>query len=166
MARDEGFLSESGMKVKTQKLCQAASCLLCVVMWRYGLRLDGTEFSGGWLTGPLVNLYDVGTLLLVPAFLLTFFFRQVAAAIVLIGSVSCLPLYLYFTAPGPFRHVFSKAVFSVPLQGNFVWNGWAALGILTIVLAICISVWNLATTAAGSKPSPGSPDHPTIGGHS
>ena len=86
---------------------------------------EGTEFIGGWLTGPLLNLYDVGTFLFVPALLLAFFFRRIAAAFALTASLLCLPLYLYFVAPGPFRSVF-RGEYSVPLQASFVWNSWAS----------------------------------------
>jgi hypothetical protein len=139
------------MKLRTKKLCQTASCLLCaIVVWRYGSDLEGTEFIGGWLTGRLLNLYDVGTFLFVPALLLAFFFRRIAAAIALIASLLCLPLYLYFVAPGPFRSVF-RGEYSIPLQATFVWNRWAALGILTLVVAICTSLWNLLTPPAGCQ---------------
>ena len=84
------------------KLAQAAACLVCaVVVWRYGSDLEGTEFSGGWLTGPLLDMKDVGTLLFVLALLLTFVYRRIAAATTLVASLLCLPLYLYFTTPGP-----------------------------------------------------------------
>lgn len=146
------------MKLRTNKLCLAANCLLCaIVVWRYGADLEGTEFIGGWLTGPLLNLYDVGTFLFVPALLLAFFFRRIAAAFALTASLLCLPLYLYFVAPGPFRSVF-RGEYSVPLQASFVWNSWAALGILTLVVATCVSLWNLATPARASKSAPGRPE--------
>ena len=65
------------------KLTQAAACLLCaVVVRRYGSDLEGTEFSGGWLTGPLLHMKDVGSLLFVLALLLTF-------------GIDGLPLQLY-----------------------------------------------------------------------
>ena len=106
------------------KLMQAASCLLYLgVMWRYESGLGGTEFSGGWLTRPLLNLYDVGTLLFVLALLLAFFYRRTAAAVGLIAALLSFPLYLYFIAPGPVRHLFSGA-YLAPLRANFVWNQW------------------------------------------
>jgi hypothetical protein len=158
MAGDEGCLGKLKMKLRTNKLCLAANCLLCaIVVWRYGADLEGTEFIGGWLTGPLLNLYDVGTFLFVPALLLAFFFRRIAAAFALTASLLCLPLYLYFVATGPFRSVF-RGEYSVPLQASFVWNSWAALGILTLVVATCVSLWNLATPARASKSAPGRPE--------
>jgi hypothetical protein len=61
----------------TQKLAQAAACLLCAIMvWNYGIGLEGTEFSGGRVTGPLLDLYDIGSILFILAVLLTFSFDE------------------------------------------------------------------------------------------
>jgi hypothetical protein len=117
------------------KLVQAAACLLCAgIAWRYASSLAGTEFSGGWLTGSLLDMKDVGSLLFLLALLLTSFSRRIAAAIVLIACLMCLPLYLYFTAPGPFRRLFGRSEWSVPLRARFVWDYWTITGI--VVLAI------------------------------
>jgi hypothetical protein len=89
-------------------------------------------------------MHDVGTFLFVPALLLTFFLQRIAAGIALVASLLCFPLYLYFTTPGPFRWMF-RGEYSVPLQANFVWSKWATLGMLTLVVAICVSLWNLTT---------------------
>src|SRR4051812_12333797 len=98
------------------QLLQGVVCLLCAgVTCRYGFLIEGTEFSGGRVTGPLLDMNDVGSLLFVLALLLTFFFRRMAATVTLIASLLCLPLFLYFTAPGPFRRLFGKAEWSVPL---------------------------------------------------
>ncbi len=132
------------MKLGTRELSQAASCLLGGLMRKYGPNLEATEFRGGRLTGPLLTLYDVGALLFVPALLLRFFSRRISATITVLAFLLCLPLYLYFTAPGPFRQVFGRANFSVPLQTYFVWDRWSVLGMLTLAVAICISLWNLA----------------------
>src|SRR6266404_826947 len=76
------------------KLAQAAACLVCaVVVWRYGSDLEGTEFSGGWLTGPLLDMKDVGTLLFVLALLLTFVYRRIATRSVLALFASLSLLY-------------------------------------------------------------------------
>lgn len=133
------------MKLGTQTLCQAATCLLCVVVaWTHTDGFGASEFSGGRLTGPIFSMFNYGSLMFVLALLLTFFLRFIAAAIALGASLLCLPLYLYVTAPGPFRRVF-PGEYSVPLQSGFVWSRWAVLGMLTLVGAICISLWNLAT---------------------
>ena len=47
---------------------QAGSFLLCVYLALQLTRgLDGTEFSGGWLTGPVLSMADSGTLLFILA---------------------------------------------------------------------------------------------------
>jgi hypothetical protein len=131
-----------------KKTCLAASCLLCLIVgWRYGFNLDGTEFSGGRLTGRLLNLNDVGTLLFIPALLVTFFYRRIAAATSLTASLLCMPLYLYFIAPGPFRWVF-RGEYKVLLQANFVWDGWTVLEMLPLAVAMSLALWNLATDKA------------------
>jgi hypothetical protein len=119
----------------TQKLAQAVTCLLCaIVVWRFGSNLEGTEFSGGRLTGPLLTLYDVGGLLFILSLPLALFYRRIAAAITILASLLCLPLYLYFATPGLFRLVFGGE-YSVPLQTNFVWNRWTIFGILVLAIA-------------------------------
>jgi hypothetical protein len=123
-----------------QKSMQATSCLLCILVWwrneSWVAPLTGTEFSGGWLTGPLLNGYIIGGLLFAPALLLAFFFRRIAAVIAIVASLLCLPLYLYFTAPGPFRRVFRSAEFEAPLRASFIGNKWAIIGILVLVIAM------------------------------
>ena len=94
------------------KITQSAVCLLCaVIVWKYGSDLEGTEFSGGWLTGPLLDMEETGSLLFVLALLLTFFYRRIAAATTLIACLLCLPLYLYFTAPGPYPLGLQRRIF-------------------------------------------------------
>lgn len=126
-----------------RKLAQSAICLVClIVQWGYGFALafEGTEFSGGWLSGRLLHLYDIGALLFVIALLLTFFYQGIAAAVIVLASLFCLPLCLFFTAPGPFRRVFSGVYFEGPLHASFVWNTKAVLGILTFVVAAGVAV--------------------------
>jgi hypothetical protein len=89
---------------------------------------------------------DIGSLLFVLALLLTFFYRRTAAAITLIACLLCLPLYFYFTAPGPFRWVF-RGEYSVPLQANFVWNKWDIAGIVALTIAACLGVRSLLFAA-------------------
>jgi hypothetical protein len=126
------------------KLKQAAACLLCAsISWRYGSSLHGTEFSGAWLTGSLLDMKDVGALLFVLALLLTFFYRRIAAAIALLACLLCLPLYLYFTAPGLFCRLFSKGEWSVPPSANFVWDNWAITGIIVLVITAYVGVRGL-----------------------
>jgi hypothetical protein len=85
---------------------------------------------------------ETGSLLFVLALLLTFFYRRIAAATTLIACLLCLPLYLYFTAPGPFRWVF-RGEYSVPLQASFVSNKWAITGIVALAIAAYVGVRSL-----------------------
>jgi hypothetical protein len=49
-------------KPDIQQVFQAGGCLLCVFLaLRNTDGLEGTEFSGGWLTGPLLSMEDIGT---------------------------------------------------------------------------------------------------------
>jgi hypothetical protein len=123
-----------------QKLAPAAACLICAIMARnYGVGLAGTEFSGGRVTGPLLDLYDIGLLLFVLALLLTFFLRRVAAATCIAASLLCLPLYLYFVAPGPFPRVLG-GTYSVPRRSDFVWDRRASIEILILVIAASVGL--------------------------
>ena len=138
------------------KLLQAASCLVCVVVaQRNSFALGGTEFSGGHLTGPILDSLEVGSLLFVLALVLTFVRPRIAAALAIVASLISLPLYLYFTAPGPFRRVF-RGEYSVPLQANFVWDRSAIVGVLAVAVAMCICIWNLRTVE-GQRLHPNSP---------
>ncbi len=113
--------------------------------WRYESiigPLEGTEFGGGRLTGPLLTLYDVGALLFVLALLLVFFYRRIAAAITILASLLCMPIYFYFTAPGLSRRVF-QGPWAEPLQTSFVWNGWPIAGILTHAVVAYVSFSSL-----------------------
>jgi hypothetical protein len=61
------------MALGRQKLLQAASCLVCVVVaQRNSFGLGGTEFSGGHLTGPILDSLEIGSLLFVLPLVLTF----------------------------------------------------------------------------------------------
>jgi len=118
------------------------SCVVCVfVALQNTDGLEGTEFSGGWLTGPLLSMADIGTLLFVLALLVTFLYPRVGAAIGLASSLLCLPLYLFFVAPVPFARIFASGhEFSVQPSAGFHWNRWAIAGVLTVAVTtyVCI----------------------------
>ena len=136
--------------VKKQNLLQGAICLICgIVLYRFALPLEGTEFSGGTLTGRLLSLSMVSMALFLLAMVVTFFVRRFGALIALAGCILGLPIYLYFVAPGPFRKVFGGN-YSVPLQANFVWDSWAVAGILTIATMIAVLLWSLASPGNAS----------------
>jgi hypothetical protein len=142
-----------------QELWQAASCLLCLAMaWVHLDYLGNSEFPGGWLTGSLFTLADYGSDLFIPAVVLTFFFRRIAGGVAVMASLLCLPLYLYFIAPGPFRWIF-KGEYSVPLRANFVWNTWAMAGIASLIVAIVICLRSFSAAPPRIDATPGSRDN-------
>jgi hypothetical protein len=82
---------------------------------------------------------DLGSALFLAALLLTIFFPRAAAAFALTAALLCLPFYLYILMPGTYRWIF-KGEYSVPLQRPFVWNNWAAVGILTLGISGILSL--------------------------
>jgi hypothetical protein len=133
-------------------LQQAAACLSCLaVVWRYGSSLEGTEFSGGGITGVLLDMKDAGWLLFIIALLLTFFYRRIAAVITLIACALSLPLYLHFTIPGLSRKIL-RGEWSVPLRASFVWDKWTIAGIVVLVITAAVVIRGLLfTTDPGSR---------------
>jgi hypothetical protein len=122
---------------RKQKLLQAITCLLCVVVaW---MRNFGGEFAGGRVTGPLFSMFELGSVVFVLALLLTFVYPKIAAAIALAACLVSLPLYLFFIAPGPFRSVF-KGEYTVPLQASLVWDTWAIAGVLALAVVAYVSM--------------------------
>ena len=121
-------------ELSKEKATQALACLACVVvLW---VRVDGfgaSEFGGGWLTGALLRMADLGALFFLAALVLTFFLRRAAATIALMAALLCLPFYLYILMPGPYRSLF-KGEYSVPLNRPFYWDTWAAVGVFSLLL--------------------------------
>jgi hypothetical protein len=116
-------------------LLLAAGCLLCAALaWKHQINLDGSEFSGGHLTGPLLAMNDVGSGLFVLGMILIFFYSKTAAASAMVASLLCSPLYLYFLFPKLFRRAF-PGEYAVPLQA-FGWDGWSIAGILLIAAVV------------------------------
>jgi hypothetical protein len=141
-------------KFGKQELWQAGSCLLCIgVAWLQLGDFGAAEFGGGRVTGPLLTTADIGSALFIPAIVLTFFYRRIAVGIALMAALLCLPLYLYFTAPGPFRWIF-KGEYSVPLRANFVWNNWAIAGIASLIVAIIVCLRSFYAFKPEIEPTP------------
>ena len=141
--RDGLIIARSLMKKPGKnELLQAASFILCVVVaWTQADQVDGSEFIGGRVTGPVFRLFDLGIFVFVLAIVFTFIYRRAGALTGVVASLLCLPFYIYFTAPGSFRAVF-KGIYSVPLQSNFVWDQGMVAGMLTLVVAILVSMRN------------------------
>lgn len=131
-------------KTGKSELWQAASFILCLALaWMQADRVDGSEFTGGRVTGPIFVLFESGIVIFVLAIVLTFMYRRAAALMGIAACILCFPLYLYFTAPGPFRSVF-RGIYSVPLQSSFVWDCGMFAGMLTLVIAVFVGVRGLA----------------------
>ncbi len=132
-----------------QQLWLAVSCLVSVVVaLRNTNGLEGTEFSGGWLTGPLLSMNDTGTVLFVLALIVTFVYPRMAGAIGLASSLFCLPLYLYFIAPVPFSQIFGFGhEFKVQPSWGFHGARWAIAGVFTLVVTTYVCLRGFAVTS-------------------
>ena len=104
---------------------------LTLLIWT-SQRLEGSEFSGGRVTGPILDLSDLGCVLLALSLVLAYLHRT-SSSLTLAGSCLCTPLLIYFIAPGPFRSVF-RGEYSVPVRTAFVWDG--KLGVAAIALTV------------------------------
>src|SRR5579863_5534699 len=129
--------------LRFRKLAHASMLLLLSwLMLRNASFVDGTEFSGGRLTGPILVLCEIAFIVFVVGIVLAYPFPRIASVISLLASLLCLPFLLYFIAPGPFRAVF-RGEYSVPLQSNFLWSRWSLEMAIAILVVVAISVWNL-----------------------
>jgi len=133
---------------------QIVSFLLCVCLTlQVTSGLDGTEFSGGWLTGPLLSMANIGTVLFVLALVLTLLLPRVAAGIGLVSSLLCVPLCAFFIAPVPFARVFRRGhEFKVQPSPGFHWHIWPVTTSLAIALACYLCIRRFA--ASGQTPTP------------
>jgi hypothetical protein len=128
------------------KTLQILGCLACaiVALGNTG-RVEGTEFSGGWLTGTLLSMADIGTALFVVALVMTFRYVRIAGSIGIASSVLCLPLYLYFMAPVPFNELFGFGhEFKVHPSAGVHWDVWAIAGVLTLAVTTYVCVRSVA----------------------
>jgi len=139
---------------KKLEMWQAASCLLCfIIAWAHLDDVGASEFSGGWLTGPLFKMADYGCTLFFLSLFLTFFSRRIVGITTLVASLLCMPFYLCFFVPGTFRRIFREE-YSVPLQTSFVWNTWVVMGILSLLLGIVVNLRCLAVADCQNTPAP------------
>ncbi len=96
------------------------------------VELDGSEFSGGSVTRPLLTMNLIGMVLMVAAAFFIFFRSRGSTIVAVAASILCLPLYMYNTTPYLFRRAL-PGTYSVPLQA-FGWEGWSIAGILLSLL--------------------------------
>jgi hypothetical protein len=141
-------------KPDIQQVCQAGSFLLCgFLALQITSGLEGTEFSGGWLTGPLLSMEDIGAAFFIVAVVLTFVFPRVAAAIGLASSVLCLPLYVFFIAPVPFAQIFARGhEFKVQPAPGFHWHMWPVTGLLALAVTLYVCIRRVVATSRKQIP--------------
>jgi hypothetical protein len=109
--------------------------MCAIVALRNTKGLEVTEFSGGWLTGPLLLMTEIGTVLFALAFIVAFLFPRIAAGIALVSLALCLPLYLYFIAPVHFNQIVGSGhEFKVPPSKDFHADVWALAGLLILAV--------------------------------
>ena len=126
-------------KLAKEKTWQAAACFACiVVLWVHFDNFGPSEFGGGWLTGSLFRMAELGSLFFLAALVLTFFLRRTAATIALAAVLLCFPFYLYILMPGPYRWIF-KGEYSVPLHYTFHWDTWVAVGVFSLLFVAVLS---------------------------
>lgn len=112
------------------------------LMLRIYFALDGSEFMGGTVTGPIFKMCEAAIVFFIVGIALAYPWPRIGSVLGLVASLLSLPILVYFIAPGPFRAVF-KGEYSVPIQSSFVWDTWSLPPAIAVLTLILISVWNL-----------------------
>ncbi len=124
--------------------------LSIAAIWWITDGLDGTEFSGGYITGRLLDGAFIGIITYMISLVTLYWLPRVSAAFSLAASACCLPLLLYFFAPRPFRwaiHLTLPAVdWSTPVFQAVVWSRFTVLPLLAVLGTIGIAVSMLTST--------------------
>jgi hypothetical protein len=104
-------------------------------------------------------MVDMGSALFLLAFGVIFTDPRVGAAVGLVSSLLCFPLYLYFTAPdftapAPFHEIlgFGHECKVQPSEGL---HKWALTGLLTLAIATYLCMRGLAATSREQIPERG-----------
>jgi hypothetical protein len=104
---------------------------------------DGTEFSGGRITGPILTMCEWSIFAFLAAIVATFLWPRIAAAIGLLGAALNVPFLCYTIAPGPFRTVF-HGEYSVPLKSNFEVHATSFQAAVAVLIVASFSAWILS----------------------
>lgn len=116
-----------------------------VVAVQSAVGFEGTEFNGGWLTGRLLSLLEIGSLLFLMALLATFIHLRIASGVGLAAAVLSLPLYFYLVFPVGFSQIFAFGhEFKVQPSSGFHENKWAITGLRALAATIFVCVRALA----------------------
>ena len=112
--------------------------------------VQGSEFSGGRVTGPVLRMSECAVVIFAVAAIVAFMRLRVAAVMTFVASSLALPFLICILAPGPFRDIF-PGHYSVPLQTNFAWQAQSAIALLTLLVAVLFSGWILYGNAAAKN---------------
>jgi hypothetical protein len=98
----------AGMK---SKLFSAIAVLVCILaLLQYGTRLENSEFSGGRITGVLLNLYDAGLYFFMATLVVISIWPRVAALAGLAATLLCLPVFCTTLFRGCFDEYFPVSI--------------------------------------------------------
>ena len=87
-------------KLSRQNAWQAIAFLVCAgVRWIHLGDFGVSEFRGGWLTGKILTMADIGVLLFLSALVFTIFLPRLGAIVALAAILLCSPFYLYIVMP-------------------------------------------------------------------
>jgi hypothetical protein len=126
-----------------RSLFSAGLYLSCAVLgWIVAGPLEGSELSGGSVTGPVLALHDKATDLFLLGAVAVYVHRRTAAGITLLGGLFALPLYFYLVAPGPFRVLF-PGEYKQPVTSQFHAEPSAVLATVATLAAIVVSLRSL-----------------------
>lgn len=118
------------LTIEPRKLLSYGVCL-AFALWQSN-RLDGSEFSGGWVTGPLHLMVEIGAGLFFLALPLSLKFPRVAAAFALVAAALSLPIFLFFFFPFLFVQIFAGEWHSRPTPGLH-WDPTILAALLTLL---------------------------------
>ena len=131
----------------------AAYLLSAMMMYWTSTDFEGTEYSGGRISGPLLELLAAGGLLFVVASALCGFRPKAAATVSLVASALSLPLYLFNTLPVSFLARILPFPSSVPdASGRFRFDRWQVACMLVLLVVIYASCQT--RTASARIPAP------------
>lgn len=101
------------------------------MMWQTTDGVGETEFSGGRVTGPMLDACEIGMLAFIVALLLLYWFPRISGLIATAAGLGCIPLTFYFFAPGIFRKAYRlidpRGEWSGGFPPNLVWNSLRVL---------------------------------------
>jgi hypothetical protein len=119
--------------------------------------LDGTEFSGGALTGRLLDATNLALVVYGVALLVFLWLPKVAATLSWVASALCFPLLAYFFAPRLFRAatglLWPTAQWSVPLSRSVNWSCMTILPLLAIFASAVLALFLFQLAPPAPQPS-------------